>query len=152
MPYLLLSFSLQVVSSSLQPLGLQHARPLCPSLSPGFCSDSCPLNRWCYLTISSSATLFSCCPQSFPASGSFPESQLFTSNGPRIGASASASVLPVNIQNSFPSMPYTWEVKKAFCSKIYDVLLPVEHLKMVTVQYLETLLSITHHSPVQTFY
>ena len=121
MPYLLLSFGLQVVSNSLQPCGLQHARPLCPSLSPGFCSDSCPLNRWCYLTISSSAALFPCCPQSFSASGSFPESQLFTSGAPRIGASASASVLTVNIQDLFPSMPHTWEVKKAFCSKIYDV-------------------------------
>ena len=67
---LLLLFSCSVVSNTLQLYGLQHARPFCPSLSPGFCSDSCPLNRWCYLTISSSATLFSFFPQSFLASGS----------------------------------------------------------------------------------
>ena len=94
--------SLKVISSSLQPHGLQHARLLCPTLSPGVCSHSCPLTQWYYLTISSSATPFSFCLQSFPASGSFPMSQLFTSVGQRIGASASASVLPgLNIQGCF---------------------------------------------------
>ena len=72
----------------------------CPSLSPGVCSNSCPFSQWCYLTISSSAAPFSC-PQSFPASGSFPMSQLFPSDGPSIGASASASVFPMNIQGWF---------------------------------------------------
>ena len=82
----------------LWPHGLQHTRLLCPSLSPGVCSNSCPLNQWCYLIISSSATPFSFSIQSFPASGSLPMSQLFTSSGQTIGASASAPVLPMNIQ------------------------------------------------------
>ena len=73
----------------------------CPSLSPRICSNSYPLSQWCHPTISSSVTLFSC-PLSFPASESFPMSQLFTSGGQTIGASASASVLPVNIQGWFP--------------------------------------------------
>ena len=72
-----------------------------PSLSSGACSDSCPLSWWCYLTISSSVTSFSFCPQSFLASRSFPMSQLFASGGQGIGASASASVLPINIQDWF---------------------------------------------------
>ena len=90
------------MSDSLQPYGLQHARLLCPSLSPRVCSDSCPLRPWCYLSISSSATSFSFCLQSFPASRSFPMSQLFTSRGQSTGASVSASVLPMNIQDWFP--------------------------------------------------
>ena len=72
-----------------------------PRLSPGVCSNSCPLNQWCYLTISSSATPFSFCLQSFPASGSFPMSWLFELGGQTIGASASAPVLLMNIQGSF---------------------------------------------------
>ena len=83
-----------VVSDSLWPHGLQHARLLCPSPSPGVCSDSCPFSRWYYLTISSSAAPFSFCLQSFPASGSFPMSHLFTSGGQSNGDSALASVLP----------------------------------------------------------
>ena len=90
------------MSDSLQPLGLQHARLPCPPLYPGVCSDSHPLSQWCYPTISFSVTPFSSCPQSFPASGSFPMSQLFASGGWIIGASASASVLPMNIQGWFP--------------------------------------------------
>ena len=78
------------------------ARLLCPPLSPRVCSDSCPLSQWCYLTISASATYFSFCLQSFPASGSFPTSQLFASDGQSIGASASKSVLPMNIQGWCP--------------------------------------------------
>ena len=72
-----------------EPMGLQHARLPCPSLSPRVCSNSCPLNPWCRLTISSSVAPFSSCPQSFPASGSFPLSQLLTSGGQSIRASAS---------------------------------------------------------------
>ena len=87
---------------SFWPHGLQHARLPCPSLSPGVCSNSCPSSQWFCLTISSSATLFSFCLQSFPASGSFPLSWLFASGGQIIGASASASVLPMNIQGWFP--------------------------------------------------
>ena len=89
------------MSDSFQPHGLQHARLLCPSSSPRVCSNSCPLSWWCYPTISSSVVPFSCL-QSFPASGSFQMSQLFTSGGQRIGASAPASVLPMNIQGWFP--------------------------------------------------
>ena len=100
--YVLLLFSHSVMSSSLWPHELQHARLPCPSLSPGVCSDSCPLSQWCHPTISSSVAPFSSCPQSFPASGSFSVSQLFTSGGQNIGASALASVLPVNIQDRFP--------------------------------------------------
>ena len=97
-----LLFSHQVVSDSLRPHGLQHARPFCPSPSSGVCPSSCPLSRWSHPAISSSATLFSFCLQSFPASGSFPMSWLFASGGQSIGASASASVLPVSIQGWFP--------------------------------------------------
>ena len=99
---LLLLFSHYVVSDFLWPRGLYHARLLCPLLSPRVCSNSCPLSQWCYLTISSSATLFSSCPQSFPASESFPMSWLFTASGQSIGASASASVFPMDIQDWFP--------------------------------------------------
>ena len=90
------------MSSSLWPQGLQYDRPPCPSLSPRVCSNSCPLSWWCHPTVSSSATPFSSCRHSFPASGSFPKSWLFTSGGQSIGASASASVLPVNVQDQFP--------------------------------------------------
>ena len=79
-----------------------HPRLLCPSLSLRVCSNSCPLSWWCYLTISYSAASFSSCLQSFPASASFPMSQFFTSDGQSIRASASASVLPMNIQDWFP--------------------------------------------------
>ena len=100
--YMLLLFSRQVMSNSLQPRGLKHTTLLCFPLSPRVCSDSCPLSQWCYLTISPSATLFSFCLQSFPESGSFPMNWLFTSDGQRIEPSASATVLPMNIQSWFP--------------------------------------------------
>ena len=74
----------------------------CPLLSPGICSNSCPLSQWCHPTISPSVIPFSFCLQSFPESGSFPMSQLFTSGGQCIGAPASASVIPMNIQGWFP--------------------------------------------------
>ena len=89
------------MSDSLQPHGLQLARLPSSSLSPGVCSDSCPLNRWCYLTISSSTAPFSSCLESFPESRSFLMSWLFTSGDQSIGASASALVLPMNIQSWF---------------------------------------------------
>ena len=81
--------------------GPQHARLPCPLPSPGVCPNSCPLSWWCHPTISSWVTTFSC-PQSFPASGSFPMSQLFASGGQNIGASTSVSVLPMNTQGWFP--------------------------------------------------
>ena len=92
-----LCYSVAQPCLTLRPHGLQHARAPCPSPSPKVCSNSCLLSCWCHLTISSSATLFSFCFQSFPASGSFPVSHLFASGGQSIGASASASVLPMNI-------------------------------------------------------
>ena len=95
-------FSHSFVSNSLRPYGLQHTRPPCPSPTPEACSNSCPLSQWCHPTISSSVVPFFSCLQSFPASGSFPMSLFFPSGGQRIGASASASVLPVNIQDWFP--------------------------------------------------
>ena len=82
--------------------GLHYARLPCPSPTPGACSNSCPWSRWCHPTISSSVSPFSSCLQSFPASGCFPVSQFFTSGGQSIGISASASVIPVNIQDWFP--------------------------------------------------
>ena len=89
------------MSNPLQPHGLQHAKLPCPSLSPEVCSNSCPLSRWCHPTISSSVTLFSC-PQSFPASGSFPVSWLFKSGPKVLGHSVLTLVLPMNIQGWFP--------------------------------------------------
>ena len=92
-------FIRSVVSSSLQPHGLQHARPPCPSPTPGTCSNSCPLSQWCHPTICRPLLLL---PSIFPSIKSFPRSQFFTSGGQSIEFSASASVLPVNIQDWFP--------------------------------------------------
>ena len=94
--------SCSVMSDSWQPHGLQQARLPCPSPTPEAYSVSCPSSQWCHPTISSSVGPFSSCVQSFPASGSFPMSRLFVSGGPSVGASASASVLPKNIQAWFP--------------------------------------------------
>ena len=94
--------SRSVMSDYLWPHGLQHTMPPCPSPSPGACSNSCALSLWCHPTISSSVIPFSSCPQSFPASGSFPMSQFFASGGQSIGVSASASVFPMNIQDWSP--------------------------------------------------
>ena len=95
-------FSLSVMSTSLQPHGLQHPRLPYPSPTPWACSNSCPLSRWCHPTTSSSVVPFSPCLQFPPASGSFPRSQFFTSGGQSIGVSASASVPPMNIQDWSP--------------------------------------------------
>ena len=95
-------FSRSVVSNSLQPHEPQHARPPCSSPTPGIYSNSCPLSQWCHPTISFSVIPFSSHFQSFPASGSFQMSQLFESGCQSIGVSASASVLPMNIQDWFP--------------------------------------------------
>ena len=92
-------FSHSVVSDSLWLHELQHARPPCPSPTPRVYSDPCPLSQWCHPTTSSSVVPFSSLLQSFPASGSFPMSQLFASGGQSIGVSASASVLPMNTQD-----------------------------------------------------
>ena len=105
-------FSRSVVSDSLWPHGLQHTRLLCPSPTPGAYLNSCPLSWWCHPAISSFVVPFSSCLQSFPASESSPMSQLFASGGQSIGASASASVLPMNIQDWFP---FGWMVGSPCC-------------------------------------
>ena len=101
-------FSSSVVSNSLQPHRLQHTRLLYPSLSPRPCSNSCPWSWWCHPTFSSSVISFSSCLQSFPASGSFPMSQLFTWGGQSTGVAALASFLPKNTQGCSPSEWTGW--------------------------------------------
>ena len=101
-------FSLSVVSDSLRPHELQHARSLCPSPTPGVHSNSCPLSQWCHPAISSSGVPFSSCPQSLPASDSFPMSQLFTWGGQNTGVSALASFLPKKSQGWSPSEWTGW--------------------------------------------
>ena len=101
-------FSCSVLSDSLRPHEPQHARPLCPSPTPGVHANPCPLSQWCHPTISSSVVPFSSCPQSFPASESFHMSQLFTSGGQSIRVSASTSVLPMNTQGWSPSEWTGW--------------------------------------------
>ena len=95
-------FSHSVVSYSLWPHGPQHTRPPCPSPTPRVHPNPCPFSQWCHPTISSSVIPFSFCPQSFPASGSFPLSQLFASDGQSIRVSSLASVLPMNTQDWSP--------------------------------------------------
>ena len=112
-------FSPSVVSDSLRPHEPQHTRPPCPSPTPGVHPNPCPSSWWCHPTISSSVIPFSSCPQSFPASGSFPMSQLFASGGQSIGVSASTAVQPVNTQDW---SPLRWtEVVLAFHNLIYFV-------------------------------
>ena len=101
-------FSHSVVSDSLWPHELQHARPPCPSPSPRVHSNSCPSSQWCHPAISSSVNPFSSCPQSLPASESFPMSQLFVWGGQSTGASALASVLPKKSQDWSPSEWTGW--------------------------------------------
>ena len=101
-------FSRLVMSDSLWPHGLQHARPPCPSQTPGVYPNSCLLSQWCHLTISSSVIPFSSHPQSFPTSGSFQMHQIFASGGQSIGVSASTSVLPMNTQDWSISFRMDW--------------------------------------------
>ena len=105
MPFMFSSvqFSCSVVSGSLRPHESLHTRPPCPSPTPRAHPNPCPLSRWCHPTISSSLIPFSSCPQSFPATGSFPMNQLFAWSGQSIGVSASASVCPMNTQDWSPS-------------------------------------------------
>ena len=97
-----IQFSCSVVSDTSQPHGLQHARPPCQLPTPRVYSNSCPLSQWCHPTISSSVIPFSSCLQSFPTSGTFPTGKIFTLGGQSIRVSASASILPMNIQDWFP--------------------------------------------------
>ena len=101
-------FSHSIVSDSLWPHESQHARPPCPSPTPGVHSNSCPSSRWCHPAISSSVVSFFSCPQSLPASESFPMSQLLAWSGQSIGVSASTSVLPMNTQDWSPLVWTGW--------------------------------------------
>ena len=109
-------FSCSVMSDSLRPHELQHDRPPCPPPTPGVYSNSCPSSRWCHPAISSSVFPFSSCPQSLPASGSFPVSQLFAWGGQSIGVSASISVLPMNTQDWSPLQWTGWISLQSKCS------------------------------------
>ena len=102
MKWFSVQFSRSVMSNSLRPHGMQHTRLPCPSPTPGACSNSCPSSQWCHPAISSSVVPFSSCPQSLPASESFPVSQLFAWGGQSTGVSTSASVLPMNTQDWSP--------------------------------------------------
>ena len=114
-------FSCSVMSYSLRPHGLQHAWLPCPSPTPRAYSNSCPSIRWCHPIISSSVSSFSSCLQSFPVSGSFPVNQLFASGGQSIRASASASVLPMNIQDWFPLGWTGWiSLQSKVLSRVYS--------------------------------
>ena len=111
------------MSDSLRPYESQHARPPCPSPTPGVHSDSCPSSWWCHPAISSSVVPSSSCPQSLPASGSFPMSQLFTWGGQSTGVSALASVLPMNIQDWFPLRLTGWiSLQSKGLSRLSDAL------------------------------
>ena len=139
-------FSHSVMSDSLRPRGLKHARPPCPSPTPGAYSNSCPLSRWCHPTISSSAIPFSSLLQSFPASGSFQMSHFFASGGQSIGVSASTSVLPMisfrmdwldlhprDSQESSPTPQFRSvnSIGSAFSAQC-SVIVPLSHPYMIT--------------------
>jgi len=133
-----------VLSDSLGLHGLQRSRFPCPSLPPGVCSNSCPLNQWCHPVISSSVISVSSCSQSFPASGSFPVSHLFASGGQRSGASASASALPMNIQGWF-SLGLTSLISlqsKGFSRVFSSTTVKKHHSSMLSLLYGPTLTSI----------
>ena len=139
-------FSHSVMSNSLWLHGLQHARPPCSSPTPGGSSNSCPSSRWCHPTISSSAVHFSSCPQSFPASGSFQIIQFFTSGSPSIGVSASASVLPVNIQDWFPLGWTGWiSLQSKGLSRVFSNTTVQKH------QFFSAQLSLQSNSPIHTW-
>ena len=126
-------FSHSVVSDSLRPHGLQHARPPCPPPTPGVYSNSCALTRWCHPTISSSVIPFSSCLQSFPTSGSFQMSQFFTLGGQSIEVSASTSVLPMNIQDWFPlaGFPLDWLVGSPCSPRDFQESSPTPQFKSI---------------------
>ena len=136
------------MSNSLWPHGLQHVRLPYPSPSPIVCSNSCPLSQWCHPTISSSVIPFFSCPQSFPASESFPMSQFFTPGVQSITVSASASVLPVNIQDWFPLGLTGWISLQS--KGISQESSPVSHFKninslVLSLLYVPTLSSIHNY-------
>ena len=134
------------MADSLQPHGLQHARLLCPSPSPGFCWDSCPLSRWCCLILSSSVAPISFCLQFFPASESFPISQLFTWGGQSIGVPTSASVLPMNIQGWLPlGLTGLSSLLSKGLSRVFSITTVQKHQFCSQLLYSPTLTSIHDH-------
>ena len=136
----ILQFSCSVMPNSLRPHELQHARLPCSSPTPRAYSNSCPLHQWSHPTISSSVVPFSSRLQSFPASGSFPMSQLFTSGCQSIGLSASASALPMNIQDWFP---LDWLVGSPCSSRNSQESSPTPHFKSINSSFLSYLYSPT---------
>ena len=138
---LLLLFSRLAVSDSLWPCGLQHARPPCPPLSPRICSNSCPSSRWCHPATSSSVAPFSSCLQSFPASGSFLISWLFASRGQ--STRASASVLPMNIQDWFPLIFFIIQLK-FYLLEAYRAVISSNNGSGMTVLYICFIHSFIH--------
>ena len=139
-------FSCSVMSNSLRPHELQHSRPPCPSPAPGLHPNPCPLSWWCHPTISSSVVPFSSCPQSFPASGSFPRSQLFASGGQSIGVSASTSVLPMNTQDWSPLGWTGWiSLQSKGLSRVFSNTTVQKH------QFFSTQLSLQSNSHIHTW-
>ena len=142
----LVQFSLSLMSSSLWPNELQHDRPPCPSPTPRIHTNPCPLSQWCHPTISSSVIPFSSSFQSFPASGSFQMSQPFASGGQSIGVSASASVLPMNIQDWFPSGWTGWiSLQSKRLSRVFSNTTVQKH------QFFSAQLSLESNSHIHTW-
>ena len=140
-------FSCSVMSDSLWPHEPQYARPPCPSPAPGVHPNPCPLSRWCHPTISSSVFPFSSCPQSFPASGTFPISQLFASGGQIFAVSASKWVLPMNTQDWSPLGRTGWiSLQFKGLSRIFSNTTVQKHLFFcVSFLYSPTVTSIHDH-------
>ena len=142
----LVQFGRSVLSDSLWSHWLQRARPPCPSPTPGDYSNSCPLSRWCHPTISSSVVPFSSCPQSFPASESFQMSQLFALGAESTGVSASASVLPMIIQEWFPLGWTGWiYLQSKGLSRVFSNTTVQKHQFFSAQLYSSTLISIHDH-------
>ena len=149
-PFVLQAYSVQfscsVMSNSLWPHESQHARPPCPSPTPRVYPNSCPSSQWCHSAISSSVVPFSSCPQSLPASGSFPVSQLFTSGGQSIGVLAPASVLPMNIQDWSPLGWTGWiSLQSKGLSRVFSNTTVQKH------QFFSTQLSLRPNSHIHTW-
>ena len=137
----LVQFICSVMSNSLWPHELQHARPSCPSPTPGVYPNQCPLSRWCHPTISSSVVPFSSCSQSFPESGSFQMSQLFALGGQSTGVSALASVFPMNTQNWSP-LEWTGWISLLQLSRVFSNTTVQKHQFCAQLLYSPTLTSI----------
>ena len=146
-------FRRSVMSDSLRSHGLQHARIPCPSQIPGVYSNSCPLSRWYHPAISSSVVPFSPCPQPLQTSGSFPMSQFFTGGGQSIGASASASVLPMNTKDLFPSGWTDWiSLQYKGLSRVFYNTTVQKHQFFLVLSFLHspTLTSIHDHCKIHS--